>query len=100
MSGQVPENIKSLRWKELTKAADEMREQYLKGLVGKTVPVLFERENSPIFHQGHAPDHTLIKISRKNSEKSLRNRIISVIIEEYSRDGCLGRPSEDFSYDF
>ena len=100
MSGQVPENIKSLRWKELTEAADEMREQYLKGLVGKTVPVLFERENSPIFHQGHAPDHTLIKISRKNSEKSLRNRIISVIIEEYSRDGCLGRPSEDFSYDF
>ena len=95
MTGQIPENVKTRRWKELTEAADEMREKYLRSLVGREVKVLFERENSPEFHQGHAPDHTLIKIFRKNPEKSLRNRIISVIIEEYTHEGCIGRPVGD-----
>lgn len=90
MDGQVPESVKTVRWQEMTAAADEMREKYLSSLVGKTVPVLFERENSTEFHRGYAPDYTLIKISRKNPEKSLRNRIISVIIEEYGQDGCFG----------
>ena len=74
----------------MTAKADRSRDIYLKNLIGRTVPVLFERENSSKFHQGHAPDGTLIKISRKNSEKSLRNRIISVIIEEYGHDFCFG----------
>ena len=95
MTGQIPESVKTRRWKELTEAADEMREKYLRSLVGREVKVLFERENSPEFHQGHAPDHTLIKIFRKNPEKSLRNRIISVIIEEYTHEGCIGRPVGD-----
>jgi len=95
MDGQVPDSVKTLRWQEMTAAADETREKYLSSLVGKTVPVLFERENSTEFHRGYAPDYTLIKISRKNPEKSLRNRIISVIIEEYGHDFCLGRPVGD-----
>ena len=99
MSGQVPESVKTDRWKSMTAAADEMRETYLRSLVGRTVPVLFERENCPEFHQGRAPDHTLIKISRKNPEKSLRNRIISVIIEENGPDNCFGRPVVDLDYD-
>ena len=99
MPGQVAESVKTLRWNEMNKAAEESRRKYLESLVGKTVPVLFERENSPDFHQGHAPDHTLIKISRKNHKKSLRNQIISVIIEEYSHDHCFGRPVCDTDYD-
>ncbi|MCR4639198.1 tRNA (N(6)-L-threonylcarbamoyladenosine(37)-C(2))-methylthiotransferase MtaB [Ruminococcus sp.] len=90
MTGQVAESVKTQRWQEMTAAADETREKYLSSLVGKTVPVLFERENSTEFHRGYAPDYTLIKISRKNPEKSLRNRIISVIIEEYGHDCCFG----------
>ena len=95
MDGQVPESVKTLRWQEMTAAADETREKYLSSLVGKTVPVLFERENSTEFHRGYAPDYTLIKISRKNPEKSLRNRIISVIIEEYGHDCCIGSAVPD-----
>ena len=95
MDGQVPESVKTLRWQEMTAAADETREKYLSSLVGKTVPVLFERENSTEFHRGYAPDYTLIKISRKNPEKSLRNRIISVIIEEYGHDCCIGSAVSD-----
>lgn len=95
MTGQVPESVKTQRWNEMTAAADETREKYLRSQVGKTVPVLFERENSTEFHRGYAPDYTLIKISRKNPEKSLRNQIISVIIEEYGQDGCFGRAVTD-----
>ena len=96
---QIPEMIKSARWKEMSETAGRCREKYLSSLVGKTLPVLFERENSTEFHQGHAPDYTPIKIFRKNPEKSLRNRIISVIIEEYTHDGCVGRPVNDLEYD-
>lgn len=99
MSGQIPESVKSERWKLMTAKADKTRDIYLKKLVGRTVPVLFERENSSEFHQGHAPDGTLIKISRKNSEKSLRNRIISVIIEVAGHECCYGRPTADICYD-
>lgn len=95
MTGQVAERVKTQRWQEMTAAADETREKYLSSLVGKTVPVLFERENSTEFHRGYAPDYTLIKISRKNPEKSLRNRIISVIIEEYGHDCCIGSAVSD-----
>ena len=95
MSGQVAESVKTVRWQEMTAAADETREKYLSSLVGKTVPVLFERENSTEFHRGYAPDYTQIKISRKNPEKSLRNQIISVIIEEYGHDCCIGSPIDE-----
>ena len=95
MTGQVPENIKSERWQEMTAAADMDRERYLKYMVGKTVQVLFERENSTEFHHGYAPDYTLVKISRKNPEKSLRNQIRSVIIEGYGQDCCFGSTVAD-----
>lgn len=91
MSGQIPKNIKAERADRMKILGEKLQSEYLKSLVGRTVPVLFERENSEEFHQGHAPDYTLIKILRKNSKKSLRNQVFYVIIEE-SHDGyCLGK---------
>ncbi|MDE7226504.1 MAG: hypothetical protein K2N49_06580 [Ruminococcus sp.] len=91
MKNQVPKNIKSERARRMKKLGEKLQKIYMKNLVGKTVPVLFERENSTEFHQGHAPDYTLIKILRENSKKSLRNQIFYVIIEESHDDYCLGR---------
>jgi threonylcarbamoyladenosine tRNA methylthiotransferase MtaB len=71
--------------------AGKMRAEYMKNLVGKTVPVLFERENCTEFHHGYAPDYTLIKIPVEISGKSLRNRIFCVKIEESKPDFCIGR---------
>jgi threonylcarbamoyladenosine tRNA methylthiotransferase MtaB len=99
MPDQIPESVKTERYRLMTAAADCASDKYLQTLVGRTVPVLFERENCPEFHQGRAPDHTLIKISRKNREKSLRNRIISVIIEVAGHDHCFGRPAGELEYD-
>ena len=92
---QVPENVKAHRADRMKALGAELSAAHLKTLVGKTLPVLFEKENSPRFHRGCAPDHSLIKISRKNVKKSLRNQIISVIIEESFSDHCTGRIAED-----
>ncbi len=92
---QLPKKIKAERADRMKAAGERLKKKYLKSLVGKTVPVLFELENSPEFHQGHAPDHTLIKVFRENSKKCLRNSILYVIIEECGSDYCIGRIADD-----
>ncbi len=91
---QISSAVKAERADRMKAAAAKLQSSYLARQVGKTVKVLFERENSPEFHQGCAPDHTLIKIYRKNSEKSLRNHIFSVIIKENRSDHCIGEIKE------
>ncbi len=88
---QIPENIKHERADKMKALGDKLSMRYMKKLIGKTVPVLFELEKSADFHQGHAPDHTLIKISRKNQKKSLRNCIFYVTIERAADDCCFGK---------
>ena len=92
---QLPKKIKAERADRMKKAGDILTEKYLKALVGKTVPVLFERENSAEYHQGHTPDHTLVKVFRENSKKCLRNSIFYVIIEECSNGYCIGRIADE-----
>lgn len=91
MNGKIPKNIKAERAGRMKALGEKLQEKYLNNLIGKTVPVLFEKENSDDFYQGHAPDYTLIKIPRKNSKKSLRNQIFYVIIEESHGDYCYGK---------
>ena len=88
---QIPENVKHERADKMKALGDKLSIRYMKNLIGKTVPVLFELEKSADFHQGHAPDHTLIKISRKNQKKSLRNCIFYVTIERAADDCCFGK---------
>ena len=88
---QIAASVKAERADRMKALADRLHSAPLQSLVGKTVAVLFERENSTDFHRGYAPDYTLIKISRKNPQKSLRNQIIRVIIEENRSDYCFGR---------
>lgn len=99
MSGQIPENIKSKRASEMSDAVKLSEEKYLQSLIGKTVQVLFERENCTEFHRGYAEDYTLVKIPRENSEKSLRNQLFYVTIEESRSDFCIGRIVNEFSPD-
>lgn len=91
---QIPEKVKAERWEKMNRLGEKLSRKYLESLVGRTVPVLFEKENSPDFHRGHAPDHTLIEVPAKKSEKnvknSLRNCVFYVIIEERRGDHCVG----------
>lgn len=88
---QLPKNVKAERADRMKALGEKLQEKYLRSLVGRTVPVLFERENKRDFHHGYAPDYTLIKIFRKKFEKSLRNMIFYVTIEESGHGCCFGR---------
>lgn len=88
---QIPKDVKQLRADRMKDVGDETRKNYLEKQVGKVVPVLFEKENSPDFHQGHAPDYTLIKILEKNFKKSLRRKLFCVKIEVSDNDCCFGK---------
>lgn len=90
MKNQIPERVKTQRAKIMKSIASELTENFMKTQVGMIVPVLFERENSPEFHQGFTPNYTLIKIPAKNSEKSLRRMIFYVKIIESKKDFCIG----------
>ena len=48
---------------------ERMQKAFLQAQIGKTVPVLFERERGNGFHVGHAPNSTVIKIPEKNQKK-------------------------------
>lgn len=95
MKNQISEQVKSERWHIMNEAVKKSQAEYMKSLVGKEVEVLFERENCIEFHQGHAPDYTLIKIPRKNCKKSLRNEIFCVKIKESDFDCCIGELIEN-----
>lgn len=91
MTGQVQESIKTERMKKLQLLGERLQQEHLKKQVGRTVPVLFEREKGDGFHTGHAPDGTLVKISEKNTKKSLRKSLLYVTIEESDAACCYGR---------
>lgn len=88
---QVPENVKKLRADRMKALAADLRRRYLEKQIGKTVPVLFERETDNEYAHGYAPDFTLVKIPGKKAKKSLRNSIFYVTIEASSSDHCVGR---------
>lgn len=91
---QIPEYIKSERWHRMNDISSQLQAEYMKLQVNKTVPVLFEREKCTDFHQGYAPDYTLVRIPQKNSKKSLRNMIFYVRIKESESDYCIGELAE------
>ena len=87
---QVPENVKAQRAGIMEQICNESETEFLKTMVGKTVKVLFERENCTEFHQGYSENYTQIKIPRKNSLKSLRRMIFYVKIEKSFDNFCTG----------
>lgn len=91
---QHTKHTKAERADRMKALAEKLQKQYLQRQIGKTVSVLFERENCTEFHQGYAADYTLIKIPRKNPKKSLRNMIFCVKIKESGSDYCIGEPLE------
>lgn len=91
---QLSKKVKEQRAERMKALGEKLQRNHLEKMVGKTVPVLFERENCTEFHHGYAPDYTLIKIPRENSKKSLRNMIFCVTIKESESDCCIGEATE------
>lgn len=95
MPNQISEEIKNRRAAEMSKVVSQSKIKFLEKEVGKIYPVLFEKEKSVNFHQGHTPNQTLVKIFRENSSKSLRKQILYVKIEGIENDHAIGRVIEN-----
>ena len=87
---QIQSSIKTLRAKQMAEIAEIAFKRNLHKQVGKIYPILFERENCTEFHQGYAPNYTLVKIPAKSSDKSLRREIFYVKINGIEKDFCIG----------
>ncbi|MDE7279809.1 MAG: MiaB/RimO family radical SAM methylthiotransferase, partial [Oscillospiraceae bacterium] len=90
MEGQIPEEIKHYRAAKMSEAMKMHRKNFLQSQVGTISTVLFEREKSDGFPHGYTPNYTPVKISKKNHNISLRNRIFYVKIIGLDEDRCLG----------
>lgn len=95
MPNQIPEEIKNRRAAEMSKVIGQSKIKFLEKQVGNVYSVLFEKEKSVNFHQGHTPNQTLVKIFRENSSKSLRKQILYVKIEGIENDHAIGRVIEN-----
>ena len=56
------------------------------------ISILFEKEKTVNYHEGHAPNQIFVKIFRENSSKSLRKQILYVKIERIENDYAVGSP--------
>lgn len=89
--GQILKSEKKKRAEKMSEVCTLSKKEFLSKMVGKTVKVLFEKENCTSFHQGYSENYTLIKIRRKNVEKSLKRESFCVIIEKAVDNFCIGR---------
>ena len=71
MAQQVPRAIQEERAKRAAAVADGMEGEYLRSLVGKTLPVLFEEEKGGLW-QGHAPNYVPVRAAGAELHNVLR----------------------------
>ncbi len=90
---QIPGNIKEKRAKIMESVCKNTSEEFLNAQIGKIYPVLFEKEKSPDYFEGHTPNFIFVKIPRKNlkiPQNSLRNIILYVKIDKAEKNYCIG----------
>jgi len=90
MENQVNESVKNERSKKMAEITTKSHIEFMKSHINGVYPVLFEREQSTEFHNGHTPDYLFIKVLKKSCEKSLRNQIFYVKIDKIENDCCIG----------
>ncbi|MBQ8107233.1 MAG: MiaB/RimO family radical SAM methylthiotransferase, partial [Ruminococcus sp.] len=89
MSGQVEKAVKHQRAALMRRVCDKSENEYLCGMVGKTVRVLFERETDPEWHQGHAENYSVVKV-KKSDDRTLWKTFADVKITSAEKGFCIG----------
>lgn len=90
MPNQVEGGEKHRRTAVISQIGKRSREKFLEEQLGKTFPVLFEREKPDGSCGGYTPNYTFIKILTENSKKHLRNLIFYVTIDRIEENMCYG----------
>ena len=81
MPGHLPNAVKAARASDAQTVADEAETEYLRACVGKTLPVLFEREEDEL-SIGHASNYTQVCVHKGHLRKLVENVKISGIIDK------------------
>lgn len=87
MPGQIPQAEKEQRASRASAVEKALRENYQKGFVGKTLPVLFEQKDAYGRWTGHTANYILVAAE---SERDLHNQILDIAITEWEPYGLLG----------
>ena len=90
MPGQHSNATKEQRSRRAVEVARDMTQSYLQGLVGKTLPVLFEEPEGDFF-TGHAPNYVKVYVSGEQ----LHNQIHPVTITGLYAQGVTGQLSTE-----
>ena len=81
LPGHLPNAVKAARAAEAQTAADATETEYLQSCVGKTLSVLFEREEDEL-SIGHAANYTQVCVHKGHLRKLVENVKISGIIDK------------------
>jgi len=79
MPNQVDEKVKHERVNKLIQLSHQLNDEYAKSQIGKTLRVLFEKEENG-YYIGHGDNYLLVKVQ---SDSELIGKIKNVIIESY-----------------
>lgn len=83
---QVPESVKNIRSKEMIELTTKTQEEFLQLQIGRTEPVLFEREKNG-YYEGHTMNYTQVIVK---SDKDISNQILNVKITNVDKNRCVG----------
>lgn len=83
---QIPHKVKEERAAKMSECVALSAESYRKSLIGSVQQVLFEREKSPDFHQGHAANYQLVKVNHCTDTMFRELRDVRILSAE---NGCL-----------
>lgn len=84
---QLTKAVKEERAARLSVVAEEIRENFFKEQIGKTVEVLFETQNND-FSEGYTKNYTPVKIK---DSADYKGKIMNVEIIGYENDSCLAK---------
>lgn len=83
---QVTESVKNIRSKEMIELTTKTQEEFLQLQIGRTEPVLFEREKNG-YYEGHTMNYTQVIVK---SDKDISNQILNVKITNVDKNRCVG----------
>lgn len=89
--GQVSRAVKEHRASELEAVCSQIRQDFLRSNIGKTVSVLFEKEKGDGWHRGYTKNYTPVKV-RADDADSWRWQTKNVRITGIDGDSCTAEP--------
>lgn len=83
---QISNNVKAERNKKMIALGKNLTNEFLNSLIGKTLPVLFERKNSQNLFEGHTTNYIKVCVP---SDADITNNILNVSLISIQNDGSI-----------